>query len=157
MQTSAEFIEPLKFLHTHNVKYLIVGGYAVSYWSQPRATKDLDVFIQANPENAKAAYEALAEFGMPLEDRSVSDLADRGKFFRFGQAPDAVDVLSKIDGVDFEDAWKRRVEDKFDEDSELKAFYISKEDLITSKRAAGRLQDLADVEAIQNADKSNGK
>jgi hypothetical protein len=157
MQMTRNYLELLKSLHAHNVKYLIVGGYAVSLHSQPRATKDLDLFLQTDPENAKAAFEALAEFGMALQGVSVSDFTNPGMFLQFGRAPEAVDVLMKIDGMKFEDAWPRRVQGVVDDDSGFKAYFISKEDLITSKRAAGRQQDLADVEAIQNADKANGK
>jgi len=104
----------LSAFHVHSVKYLIVGGYAVSLHGQPRATKDLDLFIKADPTNAKAAYAALAAFGAPLAGLSAGDLADPSQFIRFGREPAAVDILPGIDGVDFDAAWERRVEGVID-------------------------------------------
>ncbi|MGA9071673.1 MAG: nucleotidyl transferase AbiEii/AbiGii toxin family protein [Terracidiphilus sp.] len=147
-----DFKELLSAFNAHSVKYLVVGGYAVSYHSQPRFTKDLDIFIKADPANAEAAYAALADFGAPLAEISKKDLADPRKFIRFGQPPIAIDILSGIDGVDFDQAWERRIEGVVDQKSGLVAFIISKADLIASKLAAGRMRDLADVEEIREAD-----
>ena len=146
-----DFKELWRYFRAHNVKYLIVGGYAVSFYAQPRATKDLDLFIKADPENARAAYEALSSFGAPLEGVTVDDLANPEKLIRFGRAPVAVDILPGIDGVNFDDAWTRRVEGVIDAKSGLTAHFISKSDLIVSKLAAGRTRDLADVEDIGEA------
>jgi hypothetical protein len=146
----------LSAFHAHSVKYLIVGGYAVSFHGQPRATKDLDLFIKANSTNAKAAYTALVAFGAPLADISADDLADPSQFIRFGREPAAVDILPGIDGVDFDAAWERRVEGVIDPQSGLTGFFISKDDLIASKLAAGRLRDLADVEDLREATESRG-
>lgn len=147
-----DFKELLSAFNAHNVKYLIVGGYAVSFHAQPRATKDLDLFIKPDPANAQAAHAALVSFGAPMESVRVDELADPGKFIRFGHPPVAVDILSSIDGVGFEEAWQRRIEGVIDPESGLIAYFISKEDLIVSKIAAGRLRDLADVEEIREAD-----
>lgn len=130
-----DFKELLRSFHAHGVKYLVVGGYAVSFHSQPRATKDLDVFIKAEPENAKAAYTALASFGSPMEGITVNDLASPDKFVRFGQPPVAIDILPAIDGVDFDSAWSRRIEGIIDQSTGDKAWFISREDLIASKLA----------------------
>ena len=149
-----DFKDLLSAFHAHSVKYLIVGGYAVSFHGQPRATKDLDLFIKADPTNAKAAYAALVAFGAPLADMRADDLADPRQFIRFGREPAAVDILPGIDGVDFDAAWERRVEGVIDPQSGLTGFFISKDDLIASKLAAGRLRDLADVEDIREAAES---
>ena len=149
-----DFKELLSVFNAHSVKYLIVGGYAVSFHAQPRATKDLDVFIKADPANAKAAYAALASFGAPLGNISVEDLSDSRKFIRLGREPVAVDIFSGIDGVAFDEAWERRVEGVIDGASGLTAFFISKADLIASKLAAGRMRDLADVEDMREAEAS---
>jgi hypothetical protein len=152
-----DFKELLSCFNAHNVKYLVVGGYAVSFHSQPRATKDLDIFIKADPANANAAYEALARFGAPLAGIERSDLADPSKFIRFGRPPIAVDILSGIEGVDFDGAWTRRVESVIDPATGLIAFFISKADLIASKLASGRLRDLADVDDIREAEATGGE
>jgi hypothetical protein len=149
-----DFKELLSVFNARRVKYLVVGGYAVSFYAQPRTTKDLDLFIKPDPGNANAVYAALADFGAPLADIDKKDLTDPSKFIRFGQPPIAIDILPGIDGVDFDDAWARRVESVVDPTSGLTAFFISKADLIASKLAAGRMRDLADVEEIREADSS---
>jgi hypothetical protein len=112
------------------------------------------LFIKADPANAKATYAALANLGAPLSNITVDDLADARKFIRFGREPVAVDILPSIDGVNFDEAWARRVESVIDANSGLTAIFISKSDLIASKLAAGRLRDLAAVEEIREADAS---
>ena len=146
-----DFKDLLSAFHAHNVKYLIIGGYAVALHAQPRATKDLDVFIKADPANAQAVYAALAAFGASVEDIRVEDLADRSSFIRFGREPLAVDIHSDIPGVDFDAAWQRRIEAIIDPQSGLKAFFISRDDLIASKLASGRTRDLADIEELREA------
>src|SRR5262245_54493987 len=97
-----EFKELLSTFNAHNVKYLIVGGYAVGFHAQPRATKDLDIWVKADPENAKSLYKALGEFGAPLEGLTVADFAEPGEFFRIGREPVMVDLLPEIVGVEFD-------------------------------------------------------
>jgi hypothetical protein len=151
---SSDFKELLSAFNEHHVKYLIVGGYAVAIHAQPRATKDLDIFVQPEPENAEAVYAALAKFGAPMADLKPADLIDPGSFFRMGVSPQMIEILPHISGVKFDDAWPRRIEAVIDEQTGLKAFVISAEDFITNKLAAARLQDLADVEAVQKATES---
>ena len=106
-----DFKELLSILNEHRVKYLVVGAYAVGVHAQPRATKDLDILIKADPENAKAVFAALAKFGAPLEGLTVADFAEPGPFFRMGREPVGVDILTEIPGIEFDAAWQRRVED----------------------------------------------
>jgi hypothetical protein len=142
-----DFKKLLSTFNAHRVKYLIVGGSAVGFHAQPRATKDLDIWVKPNAENAKAVYAALMQFGAPLQGLTVADFAERGPFFHIGREPVAVDILTEIPGVDFDTAWERRVEDVIDIATGLKATLISRDDLITAKLAAARPQDLADVDA----------
>lgn len=146
-----DFKELLSVLNEHRVKYLVIGAYAVSIHAQPRATKDLDILVKPDVENAKAVYAALLKFGAPLEGLTTADFAEAGPFFHMGHEPIAVDILTEIPGVDFDTAWARRVEDAVDRASGLKATFISRDDLIAAKLAAGRPQDLADVAAMQKA------
>jgi len=141
----------LSVFNAHSVKYLIVGGYAVSFHALPRATKYIDLFIKADAANAEATYAALASFGAPLDNIRVEDLADQRNFIRFGREPRAVDILPGIDGVEFDAAWERRVEGIIDPKSGLTAFFISSVDLMAAKLAAGRPQDIADVVALRKA------
>jgi uncharacterized nucleotidyltransferase DUF6036 len=146
-----DFKELLSIFNAHGVKYLIVGGYAVSFHAQPRATKDIDLLIKPDDENAKAIYAALAKFGAPLEGLTAQDFCDRSKFFRMGSELIMVDLLPEIDGVDFDRAWKNRVESVIDLETGLRASFISGPDLVAAKLAAGRPQDIADVAALRKA------
>jgi hypothetical protein len=146
-----DFKELLSAFNAHRVKYLVVGAYAVSIHAQPRATKDLDILVKADAENANAVFAALAAFGAPLDGLAAGDFAEPGPFFRMGRAPVGVDILTEIPGVDFDAAWQRRVTGVIDPGSRLKADFISADDLIAAKLAAGRPQDLADVDAVRKA------
>ncbi len=141
-----DFKDLLSALNAHRVRYLIVGGYAVGFHAQPRATRDLDILISADAANGGALYAALAKFGAPLEGLTAQDLVEPGSFFRMGTPPVMVDILSRISGVDFEEAWQRRVDVAID--GSLSVPFISREDLLAAKLAAGRPQDLADVAAL---------
>lgn len=149
-----DYKDLLSAFHARGVRYLIVGGYAVIFHSQPRFTKDLDVFIQANPANAQAIYAALAEFGVPLQGIRPEDFTDQSSFFRFGRDPHGFDILPAIPGVDFDAAWERRIEGVLDAVTGLKAWFISRDDLIAAKLASGRNRDLADAEDIRKAAES---
>ena len=146
-----DFKELLSALNAHGVKYLVVGAYAVSVHAQPRATKDLDILVRPDADNARAVYAALTQFGAPLAGLTSADFSEQGPFFHMGREPVAVDVLTEIPGVDFDAAWERRVEEIVDAATGLKATFISRDDLVTAKRSSGRPQDLADVSAIQKA------
>lgn len=161
-----DFLDLIALLNKHKVKYLVIGGYAVGYHAQARATKDLDILILPAPRNAQAVFSALQEFGAPLRTKSdaqdadrfaahrgltARDFEDENSWFMMGTPPVAVDILAKIPGVVFNAAWKRRVTVKLDEQQGITAHVISREDLIAAKLASGRPQDLADVQAIQHA------
>ncbi len=149
-----DFKELLSAFNAGQVRYLIVGGYAVSYHAQPRATKDLDILIGADAENSKAVYAALAKFGAPIEGLSARDFAEPDNFFRMGTPPVMVDIMPKISGVEFEEAWTRRVDVQID--GELSVPFISRQDLLVAKLAAGRAQDLIDVDALRESSQSQG-
>jgi hypothetical protein len=140
--------ELLRAFNEQKVKYLVVGGYAFGVYAEPRATKDLDLFIQADEKNSKAVFRALAEYGAPLAGFSSSDFRD-GTSFQIGQPPARIDLLQSIDGVTFEDAWEHRIEGLID--AETPTIVISKEDLIKNKLATGRERDLLDVKELQAA------
>ncbi len=148
---SQDFKELLSAFHEFGVKYLIVGGYAVAIHAQPRATKDLDLFIQPEAGNAKAVYAALAKFGAPHDDLKPQDLIDPAVFFRMGTAPQMIEIFSHISGVDFDLAWERRLEVVIDNETGLKAVFISADDFITNKLAAARPQDIAYAAAVRRA------
>ena len=110
--------------------------------------------VKADAQNAKSLFAALAQFGAPLKGLTPSDFAKPGPFFRMGRAPIGVDILTAIPGIEFDAAWPHRLEDVVDAATGLKASFISRDDLIASKLASGRPQDLADVDAVRAATKS---
>lgn len=136
--------------NAHNVEYLVVGAYAVGVHAEPRATKDLDVFIGTSKENGVAVFRALTDFGAPLTGLGPEDFSDApSSIFQIGQPPLRVDILQQIEGIDFQDAWKDRIEAVIG--GEVSAHIISREHLITNKLAVGRGQDLVDVQKIRAA------
>jgi len=151
-----DFKDLLSAFNAANVRYLIVGGYAVSLHAQPRATKDLGILISADAENSKAVYSALKKFGAPLEGLSAKDFMEPENFFRMGTPPVMVDIMPRISGVEFDDAWQRRVSVAIDDS--LTVPFISRSDLLAAKISAGRAQDLADVVALRDsAERENSK
>jgi len=146
MLTSPDFKELLNLFKKHNVKYLVVGGYAVMLYTEPRFTKDLDLLISIEIKNATAVYNALKEFGAPLADLTVKDFSQEGYFYQMGRPPVRVDILMSIPGVKFSSAWSRRKQLTIDG---VEMNFISKEDLIASKKASGRSQDLIDVKNLE--------
>ena len=142
-----DFKELLSVFNEGHVKYLVVGGYAVSMHAEPRATKDLDILVGADAENSKAVYAALAKFGAPVEGLTAKDFTDLDSLFRMGTPPVMVDIMPRISGIEFEDAWRRRVHIPIDEN--LTAPFISRQDLLAAKIAAGRDQDLIDAAALR--------
>ena len=148
MLTSPDFKELLSTLEKHKVRYLVVGGYAVMRYTEPRFTKDLDVWIATDPENAEAVFAALREFGAPLKDLVPADFAREGYFYQMGTPPFRLDIMMSIPGVTFEAAWANREEAKVEG---LVIPFISKADLIRTKEASGRDQDRLDVKKLRKA------
>ena len=150
MFINSDFSDLLNLFRDNNVKYLVIGGYAFIQYAEPRFTKDLDLWISTNSANATGVYKALKEFGAPLSGLTEGDFSEEGYFYQMGVPPVRVDILMGIPGLDFEKAWNRRVEVDFDG---LMVAFISKEDLITSKLASGRPQDLIDAETLSKTNK----
>ncbi len=146
MLTSPDFKELLSLFKKHSVRYLIVGGYAVMRYTEPRFTKDLDVLIAIDDENARAVFAALQEFGAPLHNLSPEDFAAEGYLYQMGIPPLRLDILMSIPGVSFAAAWLNR-ETVVIADSEM--HFMSKQDLIKAKRTSGRPQDLLDLDSLE--------
>lgn len=125
MLASSDFKKLLNLFEKHEVCYLIVGGYAVMKYTEPRFTKDLDVWIASDPENAEAVYAALKAFGAPLTNLIVDDFTRQGYFYQMGRPPLRVDIMMSLPGVEFEEAWKNREMVELDD---LKIPFISRSD-----------------------------
>ncbi len=142
-----DFRDLLAEFNAHLVEYLVVGAHALAAHGHIRATKDLDVWIRADSANAKRTLEALRAFGAPLQDLTASDLSTPGVVVQIGVAPLRIDVLTAIDGVSFEEAWPDRIHTEF---GDVPVAVLSREHTIQNKRAAGRTQDLADIERLED-------
>jgi len=146
--------ELLRAFNEHGVKYLIVGGYAFGVHAEPRATKDLDIFVRPDEQNAKAVFRALAQYGAPLVDLTPADFMD-GSTFQIGQPPARIDILQHIDGVTFDEAWENRIEGLLE--GGIQAAVISRSDLIRNKLATGREQDILDAKKLRSASNNDPK
>jgi predicted nucleotidyltransferase len=140
--------ELLRAFNDQAVKFLIVGGYAFGVHAEPRATKDLDIFVRSDEENSEAVFRALAQYGAPLGGLTPPDFMD-GTTFQIGQPPARIDILQHIDGVTFDEAWENRIEGIID--GQIQAAVISRDDLIRNKLATGREQDILDVKKLRTA------
>jgi len=148
MNLNSDFKEPLNLLNAEKAKYLVVGGYAVIEHTEPRYTKDYRHLDNTERENAEKVYAALRRFGAPLQEIKVDDFTNPDVVYHMGRPPSRVDVLMGLKMLDFEECWKNRVESKY---GDVSVNFISLQDLIINKTAAGRPQDLADVENLKLA------
>jgi hypothetical protein len=149
VKTNSDFEDLLAAFNAAGAEYLVVGAHALAAHGHPRASKDLDVWVHATADNAERVYRALASFGAPLDDLSVDDLSQAGTIFQIGVEPVRVDIITSIDGVDFEEAWPDRISADYGDQS---VSVISRKHLIQNKKAAGRPQDVADVDALERLD-----
>jgi hypothetical protein len=137
-----DFKELLCELNTHRVEYLVVGAHALAAHGHVRATKDIDIWIRPNPENAQRVMDALTAFGAPLHGTTLQDLSGPDFVLQIGVAPVRIDIITTITGVKFDDAWPDRLITTFDGES---VGVLSRKHLIQNKTASGRPQDIADV------------
>lgn len=144
-----DFKELLLTFNAHDVEYLIVGAHALAAYGHVRATKDLDVWVRPNRQNAEKVLTALSAFGAPLGDLNLEDLSRAGTIFQIGMPPLRIDLITAIDGVDFEEAWPDRFSAGF---GGVPVSVISRHHLIVNKTASARLQDLADLERLNSDD-----
>tara|TARA_R110002072_G_scaffold302161_1_gene484192 strand:+ start:1795 stop:2244 length:450 start_codon:yes stop_codon:yes gene_type:complete len=144
-----DFKDMLLALSDAKIDFLLVGAYAVAAHGHPRATGDLDLWVRPDAETAPKVYRVLAEFGAPLHDLTVDDLATPGMVFQIGVEPSRIDILTAISGVAFDDAWENKLHLELDD---LKLNVIGRDDLIVNKRACGRPKDIADAETLDPSD-----
>ena len=137
-----DFLDMLSMLSEEGAEYLLVGAYALAVHGLPRATGDLAIWIRTTPENRRRVWRALEHFGTPLHELEEEDLAADDLVFQIGLAPQRIDILTSIDGVDFEEAWPERFETAV---AGQPVTVTSRAHLARNKRASGRPQDLADL------------
>lgn len=144
--TTSDFEELFACLHARAVEAVIVGGYGFAFHAKPRFTKAIDVLVEPSAENAERLMAALRDFGFGEAGLSGADFTEPGVIVQLGVPPNRVDLLTLIDGVSFEEAWAGRVAGT---SGAQPVSFLGKAELIRNKRAVGRAQDLADLEALE--------
>lgn len=135
----------ITLFNQYGIKYFVLGGYAVSYYGDPRYTKDLDIAVASSPKDVGLLRQALEEFGFPISESSGKEFEEFNRMITFGIPPNRIDILNAVKGISFGDAFRNR---KMVQIGDLDVQMISFDDLVTTKRASGRPQDLLDVEHL---------
>ena len=143
-QLPEDFKDFIQFLNEHSVKYLLVGGWAVGVYGNPRATKDIDFLVAIDKDNITKLQKALYKFGVPTFDSII--LMEIGNVFRIGRSPVQIDIINKASGINFEECYQRR---NIISVENIEISIISKKDLIINKKASGRNRDLADIDSLK--------
>jgi len=141
-----DFVELLRAFAAADVRFMVVGAYALGLHGRPRATGDLDVWVDATPENATRVLRALAAFGAPLQDLTADDLSREGITYQIGLPPLRIDILTTLTGITFSEAWPHRVRGNL---GDVEVDFIGRADFIKNKRATGRHRDLGDIEGLE--------
>ena len=149
-EPNADFHDVLRAFVDHEVRFLVVGAHALAVHGVPRATQDLDIWIDAAPSNAARTWRALVAFGAPLEDLDIrdSDFSRPDVVVQVGMPPNRVDILTGVSGMAFDDAWSNRCEGTVEG---VRVPVLGRDAMIRNKRAAGRHKDLGDVEALEKS------
>jgi hypothetical protein len=148
MRLEKDFKEFIESLNKNSVRYLIIGSFALSYYCEPRYTKDIDILVDSTASNADRLMTAIREFGFSDIELGSRDFLEPDQVIQLGIAPLRIDLLTSLKGIPFADAWDRRTTGQY---GDIPAFYISKQDLIDHKMLVGRKQDLADIEKLTKA------
>lgn len=145
MNIQEDFEEFLKLLVREKAEFVIVGGYAVAFHGYVRATQDLDIFFRNSDENIRKILSALKNFGLPPDESVLNALHDPGSIIRMGIPPVRIEMINMISGLSFDEVWKKRITGNY---GVVAVSYISYKDLLTNKKASGRLKDLADFDEL---------
>jgi len=135
-------------LNKYHVKYLLIGAYAVIYYTEPRYTKDIDIWVKADKDNAQKLYRALAEFGAPLKGVKPDDFMNTNMVYQIGVPPVRIDIMMGLPQLNFERAWKKRIKTQYDR---VSINIIGIDELMKAKKQAKRKQDLLDLEALNKS------
>ena len=147
MDISLDYRDLFKTLNRHKVRYLVIGAYAVAFYTEPRYTKDIDIWVSNDVTNAGRLYEALVEFGAPLKGMSVNDFTNKKTIYQIGVAPVRIDILLGASGIKFENAWKNRKKTRY---GGVPINMLGIKELIYSKKKTGREHDILDMKKLTN-------
>ncbi len=146
MEVKQDFIEFIELLNSEKIKYLVLGGYAVSFHIRPRATGDIDFFYSLEEDNCSRLERVLKQFVGP-SNIDADHLALTGKITMIGIPPNRIDLINDVSGLTFDDAWGNRVKGRY---GATHCWFISKLDLLKNKKAAGRPKDLTDISWLES-------
>lgn len=142
MEFNQDYKEMLSILNKYKVRYLIIGAYATIYYTEPRYTKDIDIWVWREEKNINKLYKALAEFGSPLKNISKEDFMKKDTVYQIGIEPVRIDILTDLSGINFEEAWKARTRTKYEN---VPVNIVGLNNLIKSKKKTGRKTDEVDL------------
>ncbi len=148
MPLNKDFEELFRCLNSVQAKFMVVGAYAVIHYTQPRYTKDIDIWVDPHPENAKKIYQALKKFGAPLGKLTLEDLVNPDMVYQIGIEPNRIDILMGIGKLSFQQAWKNKVVTHYGSE---KIVLPHLKDLMKAKKEAGRPHDLMDFNLLRKA------
>lgn len=146
MYLSSDYEDLFKTLNGYKIKYLIVGAYAVIYYTEPRYTKDIDVWVFPDLNDNQRVYDALKKFGAPLSGINPEDFKNKKMIYQIGVAPIRIDIKMDVEGLNFKKAWENRKKILF---GKTPVHIVSLQDLIRSKKKMGRPQDLLDIQKLK--------
>lgn len=147
---NSDFRDLLRIFSEEEVEFLVVGGYAVIHHTQPRYTKDLDIWLKPSTENARRIWIAFSRFGVPMTDVTEADFAGEGLQYAIGLPPSQIDFLTSLPGAEFDSAWEDRAEGRA---GGLTVPFLGIPQLVAAKTLAGRPQDLADLDELRRSGK----
>lgn len=150
MRLEKDFAELLALFNAHDVKYCIVGAFALAFHAHPRYTKDMDLLVEPSPKNGERVVAALQEFGFASLELKPEDFTIPDQIVQLGYPPLRIDLITSLSGVTFEEVWEHRAPGHY---GDVKVPFISRDDLLKSKASTGRPQDVADIEHLKHTQK----
>lgn len=146
MPFNRDYKDLFRILNEYKVRYVVVGAYAVMYYTEPRYTKDVDIWVEPTPPNAKKVWQALAKFGAPLKGVTIDNFCNPHLVYQIGIEPNRIDIMMGVPGLEFQQAWKNRVRSRYGKEN---IYILNMKDLIIAKKTAKRSQDKIDLEKLQ--------
>jgi hypothetical protein len=145
VKTEKDYEEFLELLNKHDIRYCIIGAFALAFHARPRYTKDMDILVEATTDNAKRLLAALHEFGFGSLNLSVEDFSSKGNIIQLGYEPVRIDIITSIKGLEFADIWDSRIQGSYGKQT---VNFIDRQNLIRSKKLSNRAQDKADLDLL---------
>jgi len=145
VKTEKDYEKFLELLNKHDIRYCIIGAFALAFHARPRYTKDMDILVEATTDNAKRLLAALREFGFGSLNLSVEDFSSKGNIIQLGYEPVRIDIITSIKGLEFADIWESRIQGPYGKQT---VNFIDRQNLIRSKKLSNRAQDKADLDLL---------